>query len=314
MNNYILGSGLVGLLARHILGPSYKIIPFYRSRFYTFNPALDDNFLVRDKRTDKFIEEINGGKLGPVYMYKKMWSVGGALSSGYDKELCYRWLAKIFGYNVPNQSMIYQQNQMDVFVYDLRLNKLYQTLMEMYSEEIKAALAHGTVTAIKDHRIAFNTSITLPYDKIISTIPLNALCKYINKSVDLKARTLHYLHITTEELDFEGANQVLVTDGSFDFYKVTNVAPNRYMIYCHNEMPDPGLYLMQFMRNFDIIDGTSVTEALPIGQPPDVTDIESLGIQCVGGNAQWDWCMDISSCIIKLLRIANNTQHMQVLV
>ena len=71
---------------------------------------------------------------------------------------------------------------------------------------------------------------------------------------------------------------------------------------------------MQFMRNFDIIDGTSVTEALPIGQPPDVTDIESLGIQCVGGNAQWDWCMDISSCIIKLLRIANNTQHMQVLV
>jgi len=47
--NIILGSGIIGLLAKLILGQDWKIIPFYRSRYFSFNPALDDNFIIRDE-------------------------------------------------------------------------------------------------------------------------------------------------------------------------------------------------------------------------------------------------------------------------
>ena len=45
--NYILGSGIVGLTARHILGADWQVVPFYKSRFFSSNPPLDDNFLFK---------------------------------------------------------------------------------------------------------------------------------------------------------------------------------------------------------------------------------------------------------------------------
>lgn len=308
--NVIFGSGLVGLIARHILGPSYKIIPFYRSRFYSFNPALDDNFLVRDKRTDDFVCSINNGKLGSTYLYKKAWSIAGQLVNKYDAELCYSWCYKLFGNHIPSQSFKYWEKQIDVFIYDLRLNQLYERLCNNYMNEIKESHAAGPVTEIGDHYYVQGGN-RYEFDKAISTIPLPVLNKLMKLELILDAKTIHYLHIETDSLNFESNNQVMVVDKDFDFYKVTNVAPNRYLMYCHVDIANPGSYLMPFMERFDIIDGTSIQDAIPCGEIPSLALYESKGIECVGSNAQWDWCMDVSSCIIKLMRIANNTEAMK---
>lgn len=309
--NVIFGSGLVGLLARHILGPSYTVVPFYRSRFFSFNPALDDNFIVRDKRLDDFISSINNGSLGKVYIYKRAWSIGGQLVDKYDAELCYSWCVKLFGSTIPTQSLPYWQNQMSMFVYDIRLNQLYERLCNEYASEIKEEHSKGYVTEIGNHYFVRNGQ-KIGFDKAISTIPLNILNKLMGLPSDLKAKTIHYLHIETPDLDFEGNNQTLVVDQAFDFYKVTNIAPKRYLLYFQSDISNPGAYLMQFMPSFDIIDGTSINDAIPYGEAPSLLHYENNGIECVGSNAQWDWCMDIGSCIIRLLRIANNNPAFKI--
>lgn len=298
--NVILGSGIVGLLAKAILGPSWKIIPFYRSRFFSFNPALDDNFIIRDERIDQFINDVAKEINIPVHIYQRVWSVSGELIKQFDKNLCHSWMYKLFGSDIPSQSGVYF-DKLNLYIYGLRINQLYETLLANNIEELKTESAEGMVTEIGDHYLVRNGK-RLDFDNAISTIPLDALFNLVGAQNRLRAKTIHYLHIKTDDLDFEGANQVLVTDQVFDFFKVTNIAPGRFLFYCHNDLPNPGLYLMQFMQNFDILDGTSVENAIPLGQIPKLEQLEKLGLYCVGSSAQWDWCMDVGSCILRLLK------------
>lgn len=300
--NVIFGSGVVGLLARKILGPSWKIVPFYRSRFFSFNPALDDNFIIHNDELEPFISELYGRKL-PIFAYRRAWSIGGEVFSEYDPSICKDWLSKIFGSRVPPHSEPYHRNHMTSFVYDLRVNELYQSLVNENLQELKSESAKGTVTEIGQHYFIRNGQRE-DFDRAISTIPLDALCRLMGRPMDLPAKTLHYLHLYTEHLDFEGFNQLLVVDDMFSFFKATNVAKNRYLIYCHEEIPNPGAYFMGFMPKFDIIDGTSLERALPMGMMPKLTNLERDGIYCVGSYAQHDWCMDVGSCILRLLRYA----------
>lgn len=299
--NIILGSGITGLLARFLLGPSWKIIPFYRSRFFSFNPALDDNFIIRDEKLDQFINDVSKTINVPVHMYQRVWSVSGELVKNFDKGLQHAWMYKIFGSDIPPQSYAYFAERMNLFVYDLRINQLYQALLNTYIEDLKKENAEGQVSEVGDHYLVRNGK-RLDFDNAISTIPLDVLFKLTNIRNELRARTIHYLHVETDELDFEGANQTLVTDQAFDFFKVTNIAPKRFLFYCHNDIPSPGTYLMQFMRQFDIIDGTSIANAIPIGQTPKLDVLEKFGLYCVGSSAQWDWCMDVGSCILRLMK------------
>jgi hypothetical protein len=224
--NVIFGSGIVGLLARKILGPSWKVIPFYRSRFFSFNPALDDNFIIHDKQIEPFISDLYGHPL-PVFIYKRGWSVGGHIVPEYDASLCGDWLTKMFGQAVPPQSEVYHAKRMDLFVYDLRVNELYQSLVNEYLEDLKTESALGEITQIGQHHFVRNGN-RVDFDNAVSTIPLNALCRLMNVEVELPSKTLHYLHIETENLNFEGFNQLWVVDRIFSFYKATNVAKNRY--------------------------------------------------------------------------------------
>ena len=307
----IFGSGIVGLLARKILGPTWKIIPFYRSRFFSFNPALDDNFIIHDKQLEPFITDLYGKSL-PLFVYKRGWSVGGHIVPEYDKNLCQDWLAKMFGPDIPPQSEIYHANRMNLFVYDLRVNGLYQALVNEYLEELKAESAKGEVTFIGPHHFIRNGQRE-DFDNAVSTIPLDALCRLMNITVNLPSKTIHYLHVETESLNFEGFNQLLVADNIFSFFKATNVAKNRYLIYCHEEIPNPGIYFMGFLPKFDIIDGTSLEHALPMGPIPKLNNLETAGIYCVGSYAQHDWCMDVGSCALRLLKYAGRDYKPQQL-
>jgi hypothetical protein len=302
--NVIFGSGVVGLLARHILGPTWTVVPFYRSRFFTFNPALDDNFIISSPELDPVIKELTPSVGQPqTFPYRRVWSLNGTLIKEYDSVLCNEWLHKIFGSNVPPQAEIYMSGRMSLQVYDIRVNGLYQQLMAEYLPEIKEQSIKGLPTEIGHHYMVRN-GVREDFENAVSTIPLDALCRLMKIDFKPKAKTLHYMHIETEKLDFEGANQLLVVDKIFDFFKATNIAKGRYLIYMHNDVPDPGVYLMNFIEKFEIIDGTAIDGVIPLGHAPKLQNLEDAGIFCVGSSAQWDWCMDVGSCILRLLRYA----------
>ncbi len=300
MHGVIFGSGVVGLLAQALL-PTWTVIPFARSRYFTFNPALDDNFITQDDRIEAALRDIFQLVTLPTFPYRRAWDVNGHLFNRYDQSLCDDWLTKIFGAQVPPQAEPYLRGRMDLTVYNLRINQLYATLMSRYLPDLKEEAAKGPVTAIGDHYYVRN-GLKEDFDNAISTIPLKALNKLMGLTQDLPAKALHYLHIQTDSLDFEGNNQALITSPSLSFFKVTNIAPHRYQFYCHEEIPHPGPYLMAFLRDFEILDGTSVADALTLGPSPKLEHLEAKGIYCVGSYAQHDWCMDIGSCLLRLLK------------
>ncbi len=303
--NVIFGSGVVGLLAKLVLGPNWKLVPFAKSRFFSFNPPLDDNFIIRNVETDNFVKEITS-TIGDVvsYKYSKAWSVRGQIYNKYDHGICDDWLNKVFGNDVPSQSHAYMKSQMSFDVYDIRVNSLYFSLVNSFKNELVEE-SKNKVTEIGPHYY-ISGGVRYEFDKAVSTIPLDALLKLMNIEGELISKPTYYLHIETTDLDFEGNNQLLVSDQMFDFYKVSNIARNRYLLYFNRDAANYGSYLMQFIKKFDILDGTCVKDAIPVGLVPNLKNIEeNAGIFCVGSYAQWDWCMDIGSCILRLLRYAN---------
>jgi hypothetical protein len=305
--NIIFGSGIIGLMARHILGPSWRVVPFYRSRFFSFNPALDDNFLSRHEELDPLIQEFQTSNR--MYLYRRVWSIGGQLIGQYDSGLCGDWMNKLFAGQVPHQAPLYFKDQMVVSVYDLRLHELYLTLMARYINEIKEESTKGVPTEIGDHYFVRDGKRE-DYTKAVSTIPLNTLLKLLKIEMHLPTLPMHYIHVESPDPDFEGANQALIVDPQIEFMKVTNIAPNRYLFYLPKELPHPGMYLRLFMQQFDILDGTSLDNVIPQGQTPNLTSIEKMDIMCVGSNAQHDWCMDVGSCFLRLLRYAGRSAKM----
>lgn len=301
MNNVIFGSGLVGLLAKAIL-PTWKVVPFGRSRFFSFNPATDDNFLVRHEEIDEAVRDIAQAPTR-TFLYKRAFDIGGHLFNRLDRGLATDWLTKVFGTQAPPQALPYLSDSLDRFIYDVRANQLYGDLMQRYLAEIKAEHAKGAVTEIGDHYFVRN-GVREDFDNAVTTIPLNALNKFLGYQQELPAKPVHILHVQTPDLDFEGFNQTLVVDQKFSFYKVTNVAPGRYVFYCHEEIPQPGPYLMAMLKSFEILDGTSIADYLTMGPLPKLDHLEKMGLYSVGSYAQWDWCMDVSSCILRLVRYA----------
>lgn len=297
---YILGSGVVAMLARDILGPDWTIIPFYKSRFFSFNPSLDDNFMVANKEVDCFVSD----KFGKVqkFQYNRAYSIRGLLYQNHDDGICMDWASNLFGVNTPSHISAYMKHNMELEVYDLRVNELYSKYLE--TTDISKGSELGRLTAIKDKTLVFEGGKRVDYENIVSTIPLNVLFDLCGVSHDLKAKPVHFMHVFTEHLDFEGSNQVMVVDKMFSFFKVSNIAKNRYLFYFNEEIPYPGQYFMSFLKDFDILDGTSIKDYLVLGEMPILDIVEKLGIHCVGSYAQWDHCMDVSSCVLRLIKYA----------
>lgn len=302
--NIIFGSGIVGLLAKLLLGPSWTVVPFYRSRFFSFNPALDDNFIIHDDDIEPFVKDLTHEIKPQTFPYRRAWSIQGHLLETWDASVCRDWLFKVFGTDPPPQSEPYYRDRMTLRVYDIRINEIYRHLVNQFMPDLKVEAEKGQVTEVGDHYFIRN-GVRCDFDRAISTIPLDALCKLMNSNVQLPAKDAHYLHIKTDSLDFEGFNQALVVDQMFSFYKATTIAPGRYMIHCHEDIPNPGVYFMSLLSSFEIIDGTSIERAIPMGLMPNLSAVEQAGITCVGSYAQWDWCADVGSNILRLIRYAN---------
>lgn len=304
--NFILGSGIIGLIARHLLGADWHIIPYYKSRFFTSNPPLDDNFIIKHERLDEIIKKLFPSKIISNTFYKRSWSINGELITNGDMTIVEGWLEKVFGDNSPNHASAYYHKK-DVFqIYDhIRITELYKSLLDSYMSEIKNNINLGQPTKISNGYIYFGEN-RKPYNKIISTIPAFVLNDLFFKNIQLKTKDIHYLHLYSEEIDLEGANQVLVCDKHIDFYKVVNIAPSRYLFYFLNDVKHPGIYMQSFIRNFEIIDGTMVKQALMLGNMVNNKKLNDENVYPIGGYAEWDHCLDVGSCILRLLSVLDN--------
>ena len=304
--NYILGSGIVGLIAKHLLGDDWQVIPYYKSRFFTTNPPLDDNFLVKHDRLDEIIQKLLPSRLVSTTFYKRAWSVNGQLYTNSDGLYIKAWLQKVFGDDEPGHAYSYYHKK-DIFqIYNnIRISEIYNSLLDKYIGHLKENIKIGQPLKIREGYIYFNEG-RKPYDKIISTIPAPALYELTGRKSLLKAKDVHYLHLYSDELDFEGANQVLVADSNIEFYKAVNIAPSRYLLYFLNDIQHPGNYMQKFLKNFEIIDGTMVKQALMMGDSIDVKIFNQDSIYPVGGYAIWDYCLDVGSCILRLLNVLDN--------
>lgn len=300
--NIILGGGVVGLLARYILGDDWTIIPFGRSRFYSFVPTLCDNYIVRDAKIDDFVEHL-GSKTR--YMYQIRYSYQGEIME-HNNTLCDFWLHKTFKNNPPHHAAAYLSSRKNFWIYDLRIHEVYQKLQEQYKAELIENSKSPTPTEIGDHHIIWNGQ-KHDFDNCISTIPLYSLLSLANlNSIELNRSPCYYFHIQTNNLDFEGSNQLFIADPEYDFFKVARVAEDRYMFYCLNNIPTPGAYFMAFMKKHDILDGTWMEDAIIQGQRPKLSSVDALGVRCIGSYAEWDWCADVGSNIMSIMRYKND--------
>lgn len=315
MNNVIFGSGIVGLIAKKVLAGNWTVVPFGRSRFYSFNPPLADNFITSDKDLDPLVKDLCGDTR--TFTYERAYSKGGQLVSEHDPAVCTEWLNKIFslqggrlsgstggGELVPGQALAYMGKRLSFPVYGARVNQVYQQLQNEFGTMLKAEAAKGQVTEIgKNYYVRGGQKHE--FDRAVSTIPLDALLDLM--SMDNSRLTYadeHFVLVKSSNIDLEGYNQALVVDAMIDFYRVTNIAPQLYMFCFLNDIPMPGNYLMPIIGAAEIYEGTRISKAIPTGPTPDLSWMDEYGIACIGSYAQHDPFADVGSNMLKLVRMA----------
>jgi hypothetical protein len=303
VNKFVLGSGVVGLLARHILGPEWKIIPFKRSRFYCYSPALADDYIVAAPGISEILAQLNFIPQNKRYL--RAFSYNGELIFSEQSFVRHLYNQKVFGDNVHPAAD--QLTKTDFYTFKTSVSDVYESLLNLYKIEIQTnAELYGDVETIDtiSHTIQTNKA-NLEYSKIVSAIPFDDLCRYIGQPTDLPALDVWYYLVKAPTLNFEGAFDVLVADAPFDFFKVTHVAPQTYLFHCLKDLGNPRAYLAAFLNNnVSVMNQTKISRAIPIGAPPDLGNLTD--IFPVGGHGQWDTFMDVSSSINRILKFRSN--------
>ena len=302
--NFILGSGITGYLAKRIL--EWPFIPFKQSRYFHFEIPWSDNFIKYDEKIDEFMSKLTPKNSAKI-IYKQPFSYKGQLLYEQDvaKEI---YLEKVYGDNVPKVAQALMKTTFTV--YPITAKMLHDSLFNRYKDAINENVAqYGELDKIdiNNHQMMFKNGKTVEYDKLVSTIPLDALCNYCGVDMKLKARTVVYYNITTEAIDLEGASQSLVSDLDFKFFKVQMIGKNNYVFWTFDILDNPYQYFGPFIGyRMDVIEAKRILDVIPIGNPPDMSMFESNGIYCVGSNAQWDDFIDVAASICRILRLAGN--------
>jgi hypothetical protein len=294
--NFILGSGLIGCIARKILGSGWSWIPFKRSRYYTFIPPLADNFIQYDEVAHDFLSKYAIANL----IYKRPYSFRGVLS--YDNPVAIdEYFDKVYGQYPEYAKKVMKTTCM---VYNITARGLYDKLQNElgddinssitnYGQDVSIDIRNHTLTTIKDGK-------KYDYDTIISTIPFDALANKCDININLQSNDVCYYHIATSKINLEGAQQSLIADRDIKFFKVDMTDKNEYLFHTLGPIEDPLGYFGMFIGyNIDILSVYRIDKAIPISSEIPPLD----GIKCIGSNAEWDDLIDISTCVRKLLKI-----------
>jgi hypothetical protein len=235
-------------------------------------------------------------------MYKSPLSYQGQLMDEAPVAVEY-FMRKVFGDFEPDLAR--KLFKTSFMVYPLTVKQLYEALQRKYIKEIRENTSkYGSVKSIDidGHEIIFNDDKKLPYDRMISTIPLNAFCEYSSLPMDLQARTVYYYNVVTDAVDLEGAQQSYVCDLNIPFFKAVMLNKSIYVFWCLEAMEEPyKVFGSLFGYNFEILEVRFIEDVIPMGNPPSLGVLEDNDVFCVGSNAQWDDFMDVSSCINRLL-------------
>jgi len=273
-----------------------------KSRLYSYNPALADNYLSQDERYEDFLVSL-GYDVSKVVLYRKGFSLGGDIVKEAPEQVKEAWLDKLFNHEPPGHLNLVVHKRMNTTVYaGVRLNELYGKLQERYKSEINEQLKLGDVRNISDGQIQFSTGYR-DYSKIVSTIPLPALDDLCGVQATRKGYDASFLHVSTSDLNFEGLNQLLVVDDSIPFYKCTQIGPDRYLFYFKGDLENSGLVLMPFLKSYDIIDGTLINNYIPADSLDHLKYYESKHIECLGTYGRWDFAMDGPSTLLHIMRL-----------
>ncbi len=301
MKNIILGGGLTALVARDLLGPTWDIIPIGRSRFFSMRPALDDNYVVRDPTIDDYMDKYS---LVPI-LKKTIYSYGGQFTYNHAIAL-ESYLEKLYGPDVPPHCEAFYKTRPDRFGYGDCIEMNQRLQLQFKETLVENNEKYGQVEKIEDHLITTSTGKKIEYDNIVNTIPLPALMKYMGLDyIDFKTKGLYAYHLRTKDLDFEGASHVLVADPEILFHKATKIDNTNYVFFSTVDIERPGQYFMDWMKNFELIAGTMIENAIACGPIPEVEELKNANITCIGKQAVWDDCLDIGSCIKRLINMAN---------
>lgn len=307
---YIFGSGLIGLFAKHLLPGEWEIVPFRRSRFFSWSPPLDDDFIIHDPRMDDLIQQMFPGT--QTIFRKRGISYHGEIFSG-DKitaELRDMWIYRLFGYDPPGPIVPYLKSHMGFATYRLSLNSVYNSLMKKFSRQIEEGKSKGDVTEVGDHYF-IRGGKRYDFEAVVSTIPHNALLNYAKIPHDLKTATVQVVQVASQELNFEGHDQLLVTDPEIGFYKVDHRDDGSYIFYFKPEMAYPAKYLMSVLKRFEIRNGTSIPDYITLGSA-DLNVVKRMGFIPIGSYAEWDWCGDVGTNLLRLLSLEKYSKPISV--
>lgn len=301
--NYILGGGLIALLAREIYGPSWKIIPQGKSRYYTFDPPLADNHIVYNPEVADVLKPFTASV--PIH-WRRGISYSGALLFQVPVWARQYVVEKLYGDKPHNLAVDLLDSSYMVF--GLTAKRLYETLAARYAKElVDNHTLYGRIKEIRDTTIITERG-SFDFERAISAIPLPALRALKgdnpeNIKAELPGRDVFCYHVRTDALDLEGAQQVLVADQPIPFFKVNVLGGYDYLFYTFNQLENAAAELGAFMRGrIQILNAVCHRNSFPLGRPPQTDDIFK-NIICVGAEAQWDWFMDVSSSIKRLLRV-----------
>lgn len=298
--NYILGSGLSGLIARAVLGDGWKLLPFKRSRFYSTTPALGDEWITY---TDDFRHFLDGnGLISDKHRLQRAYSYAGQLIFSDDSFAKVGYLDKLFA-DQPHPAARHLQRT-EFIAFKIPASTLYQFLQTKFQDEILESInTLGKVTQISDHHIKTDRA-EFDFDKIVSAIPMDALTGLMGQHDHLPAQGVWYYLVRTPSLNFEGAYEVMVCDQAFDFFKCTIVGTQLYLFHCRADLMNPHSYLQAFLGSkFEIVNSTQIEKAIPLGPPPDLKGFEAKGIYPLGRHGQWDYYMDTSSVLKRVQKI-----------
>jgi len=303
--NYILGSGLIAFIAKHALN-SYQILPIGKSRYYQYDVATCDNYIVCHDDIGDMVKDIAGDTL-PIF-FKRAYSMRGQLIFNKNDGYAATWLQKFYGDEVPAYAP--QLINMDFFVYTASGLDLFKKLEPVHKHSFTEYVQRTDKIIyidIEEQKIHTEDKQgkqrILEYDHLVNTIPLDAFCRLCKRESKLKTKDLHTCLVRTNDLNFEGATELLIIDDAIDFVKCTQISRHIYQFFSTVDIPQLATYLQLIIKKFDIASGTCVHNAIPIGHPPDPAWINEHNITCIGSNAEWNDLIDLSTSIRKIAKL-----------
>ena len=287
----------MGLLARHILGSSYKILPFKKSRYYSHKIPIADNEIVTSEGAQSVLKNLHLPT--EAQFFPTAISYSGQLM--FNK---FVWAQVIVDRLYSEHHFAAQLLGQDVTAYKISAKQLYDVLVSEYVHEFQDHI-DTEVLEIRNNTIK-TTKGEIEYDNIVSTIPLDALLKIMGIKHFLEAKDYHVFLVATDAFDLESAKRCYIGDLSIPFWKVNTLDRELYQFFANGYVENADVvFSLMTKRRFRVLADTVVKNAFPLGMPPTTIydKLKEHNITCIGSNARWDYFSDISTSINTILKL-----------